>query len=147
MKPNILLCLALVLSGGLLGCATQPQNATYPDRSHVLEAALRYEFDRFDKSAPNVVHGVTKYIIWQSESDSWLAGEFHGHKPPVVSLDDIYRAGATPVHCMFWSAKIQTFENDHAKIYVTFYEPPESYGGYILELHREKRQWIVDSEK
>ena len=141
MKPKLLLCLALVLCGGLFGCATQSQHTTQTDRAHALEAALRYEFNRWDQATHNREH-----IIEDGESVSWLVREFHNHNPPVFSFANHPKSNADGFS-VWWSAKIQEIGEGHATIYLKFYNWTESQGGYILELRREKRQWIVDSEK
>jgi hypothetical protein len=68
---------------------------------------------------------------------------------PVISLAN-YRADQAKLTehlpCTLWSSRIQTLENNRAKIYLTFYVWLESQGGYILELHRDPTGWTVDSE-
>ena len=138
----------VVLASFGFGCASQPEHAVQSDRRHALESALRFEFDRWDKYfSSSGIDGVTEYIIQDAEFASWLVRQFQGHKPPVVNYDDVYRSGPPLTNCMLWSAKIQIIGNDHATVYVTFYEFPESGGGYIVQLHSEKGLWLVDSDK
>lgn len=139
MKLKIILSLAFVLSVGF-GCANHSQHTPHSDRAHALETAFRYTFDKFSSRTRDFPEFV---IVEDTEFASWLVSEFRGYKPAVLST------ASGRVSPMFnnWSAKIQAIGDNHATIWVRFYQFPESGGGYILELHREKRRWIVDSEK
>ena len=129
---------------GLLGfgCATQSQRAMHLKCAQALEAAFRHAFDKFDKYP---YQGV--YVIEAGEFTPWLVSQFRGHRPEVVQAV----VGMTPAKTgggwINWSATVQIMGDHEARIYVRFsYWPGPSGGGYILNLHPEKRRWLVDSE-
>ncbi len=139
--------IALFLIG--FGCAVPRSETSGSERSSALKAALLHQFAHWDPYS----QGVPFYLLVDGESTGWLLKEFRGHRPAVIGMQEVLAYKSPPdaswVKIRRWAGSVKTIGRHQATVYVGFYTgigPPTEFV-YLLELHRDKTGWLVDSEQ